>query len=152
MEDKMMEQTKSSRRDFLGFGLAAMVVSACGGCSQFGSRKPDVVAKKVDGTLRLSETDSSALLKSQTSLLVQSQEGGDKIMVVNSGNGSLFAVSTVCTHMGCEVNYDEKLGHFLCPCHKSEYGLDGQNIKGPAKRPLKRYTVRTENARVVIVL
>lgn len=146
----MMDQTKSSRRDFLGYGLAAMVVSACGGCS--GSRKPDVIASQIDGTLRLSEADSSALLKSQTSLLVQSQDGGDKIMVVHRGNGSLFAVSTVCTHMRCEVNYDKELGHLLCPCHKSEYGLDGQNIKGPAKRPLKSYTVRTENSRVVIVL
>ncbi len=146
----MMEQTKSSRRDFLGYGLAAMVVSACGGCS--GSRKPDVISSQVDGTLRLSEADSSALLKSQVGLLIQSKEGGDKIMVVNSGNGSLFAVSAVCTHMGCDVSYDKKLGHILCPCHKSEFGLDGQNIKGPAKRPLKRYTVRTENSRVVIVL
>jgi cytochrome b6-f complex iron-sulfur subunit len=147
-----MERTKSSRREFLEFGLTAMVASACGGCSQFGPRKPDVIASQVDGTLRLSEANSSILLKSQVGLLVQSKEGGDKIMVVHSDDGSLFAVSAVCTHKGCDVNYDKKLGHILCPCHGSEYGLDGQNIKGPAKRPLKRYTVRTENSRVVIVL
>lgn len=147
-----MEQTKSSRRDFLGFGLAAMAVSACGGCSQFGSRKPDAIASQVNGTLRLSEADSSALLKTQIGFLVQSKEGGDKIMVVHSGDGSLFAVSAGCTHMGCDVSYDKKLGRLLCPCHGSEFGLDGQNIKGPAKRPLKHYTVRTENARAIIVL
>ena len=152
MEDNKMERIHTSRRDFLGFGLAAMVVSACGSCSQSGSRKPDVVVSQVKGTLRLSEADSSTLLKSQAGLLVQSKDGGDKIMLVHRGDGSLFAVSAVCTHMGCEVNYDIKLGHLVCPCHKSEYGLDGQNIKGPANRPLKRYTVRTENARVVIVL
>jgi cytochrome b6-f complex iron-sulfur subunit len=147
-----MEQTKTSRRDFLGYGLTAVVVSACGGCSQFGPRKPDVIASQVDGTLRLSESDSSILLKSQVGLLVQSKDDGNKIMVVHNGNGSLSAVSAVCTHKGCDVNYDKKLGHILCPCHGSEFGLDGQNIKGPAKRPLKRYTVRTENSRVVIVL
>ncbi|MHC4085677.1 MAG: QcrA and Rieske domain-containing protein [Planctomycetota bacterium] len=147
-----MEQTKSSRRDFLGFGLTAIVVSACGGCSQFGPRKPDVIASQVNGTLRLSEADSSTLLKSQVGLLVQSKDSGDKIMVVHIGDGSLFAVSSVCTHKGCDVNYDKKLGHLLCPCHQSEYGLDGQNIKGPATRPLKRHTVRAENSRVVIVL
>jgi cytochrome b6-f complex iron-sulfur subunit len=147
-----MEKIKSSRREFLEFGLAAMVVSACGGCSQFGPRKPDVIASQVDGTLPLSEADSSILLKSQVGLLVQSKDGGDKIMVVHIGDRSLFAVSAVCTHKGCDVNYDKKLGHLLCPCHGSEFGLDGQNIKGPAKRPLKRYTIRTENSRVVIVL
>lgn len=147
-----MEQTKSSRRDFLGYGLAAMAVSVCGGCSQFSPRKPDVIASQVEGILRLSEADSSALLKSQVGLLVQSKEGDNKIMVVHSGEGSLFGVSAVCTHKGCDVNYDKKLGHILCPCHGSEFGLDGQNIKGPAKRPLKSYTIRTENSRVVIVL
>ena len=147
-----MEQTKSSRRDFLGFGLTTIVVSACGGCSQFGPRKPDVIASHVDGTLRLSKADSSTLLKSQVGLLVQSKDSGDKIMVVHIGDGSLFAVSSVCTHKGCDVNYDKKLGYLLCPCHGSEYGLDGQNIKGPATRPLKRYTIRTDNAHVIIVL
>ena len=147
-----MGQTKPSRRDFLGFGLAAMAVSACDGCSQFGPRKPDVIASQIDGTLRLSEANSSTLLKSQVGLLVQPKDGGDKIMVVHSGDGSLFAVSAVCTHKGCDVNYDKKLGHLLCPCHGSEFGLDGQNIKGPAKRPLKHHTVRTENSRVIIIL
>ena len=147
-----MERKHSSRRDFLGFGLAAMVASACSSCSQSGSRKPDAIAIQVEGTLRLSEEDSSILLKSKAGLLVQSKDGGDKIMLVHHGDGSLFAVSAVCTHMGCEVNYDMKLGHLVCPCHKSEYGLDGQNIKGPANRLLKRYTVRTENARIIIVL
>ena len=151
-EIKKMEKIKSSRREFLEFGLTAIAVSACGGCSKFGSRKPDVIASQVDGTLRLSEADSSILLKSQVGLLVQSKEGGDKIIVVHSEDGSLFAVSAVCTHMGCDVNYDKKLDHLLCPCHGSEYGLDGHNIKGPAKHPLKSYTVRTENNRVVIVL
>lgn len=147
-----MDKTKSSRRDFLGFGLAAIVASACGGCSQSGSRKPDVIASRADGTIRLSEADSSALLKSKVGFLIQLKESGEKIIVVHIGNGSLFAVSAVCTHMGCDVNYDRKLGHFLCPCHGSQYGLDGKNIKGPAKRPLKKYTARIENSRVVIVL
>ncbi len=147
-----MDKTKSSRRDFLGFGLAAMVASACGGCSQSGFRKPDLIASQADGTIRLSEADSSALFKSKVGFLVQLKESGEKIIVVHIGGGTLFAVNSVCTHMGCDVNYDQKFSHFLCPCHGSEYGLDGQNIKGPAKRPLKSYTVRTENSRVVIVL
>jgi cytochrome b6-f complex iron-sulfur subunit len=129
-----------------------MVVSACGGCSQSGFRKPDLITAQADGKIRLSEADSSTLLKSKVGFLVQLKDSGEKIMVVHIGNGSLFAVSAVCTHMGCVVNYDQKFGHFLCPCHGSEYGLDGQNTKGPATRPLKSYTVRTENNRVVIVL
>lgn len=147
-----MELTHSSRRDFLGFALAAVAASACSSCSQSGSRKPDVIAIQAENTLRLSEEDSSNLLKSKTGLLVQSKDGGDKIMLVHPGDGSLYAVSAACTHMGCDVIYDIKLGRLVCPCHNSEYGLDGRNIKGPAGRPLKTYNVRNENARVIIGL
>lgn len=147
-----MAQTESSRRVFLGYGLAGMAISACGGCSGSGSPKPDVIASQVDGMLRLSEEESSALLEAQAGLLVQAKESGERIMVVHNGNGSLFAVSAVCTHKGCIVSFDEKLGHLRCPCHGSEFGLDGQNIKGPAKSPLKSYNIRTDQGRVVIIL
>ena len=147
-----MELKNSTRREFLGFGLAAVAASACSSCSQSGSRKPDAIAVRTENTLRLSEEDSSKLIKSKASLLVQSQDGGDKIMLVHPGDGSLYAVSAVCTHMGCLVNYDIKLGRLVCPCHNSEYGLEGRNIKGPAGRPLKTYNVRTENGSVIIAL
>ena len=148
MEDIKMAQKRSSRREFLGYGLAGMAISACGGCSG----KPDIITSEVNGILRLTEAESSALLEAQSGLLVQSKQGGHKIMVVHNGNGSLFAVSAVCTHKGCNVSFDEKLGHLRCPCHGSEFGLDGQNIKGPADLPLKSYNIRTEDSRVVIIL
>ena len=147
-----MDRRKTSRRDFLGLGVAAMAASACGGCSLLGSRKPDAVVPEEAGVLRLGEADSSALLGSQTSLLVEAKGGNEKILVVHRDDGSLFAVSSVCTHMGCDVEYDKKLGHLLCPCHGSQYSLGGDNIKGPAKKPLKRYSISTENGRVVITL
>jgi Rieske Fe-S protein len=52
--------------------------------------------------------------------------------------------------MGCDVLYDKDLGHIRCPCHGSQYGLDGHNIKGPAKRPLAPYKVYTSGGIVVI--
>ena len=145
-----MDRECTSRRHFLGLGVAAAAASACGGCSLVGSRKADAVAQEDQNVLRLGQADSAALLGSEASLLVEPEGGGGKIMVVN--RGGLFAVSSACTHMGCDVKYDKKVGHLLCPCHGSQYGLDGANIKGPAKEPLKRYDVRSENGRVVIAL
>jgi len=145
-----MERTHTSRRDLLEYGVAAIVASACGGCSLSGSRQPDAVAQQTEGALRLSEQDSETLLKSEGSLLTKG--ANDKILVVHRSDGGLFAVSAGCTHMGCDVNFDKDLGRLVCPCHGSEFDLEGQNLKGPAKRPLKRYTVRTENSQVVIEL
>ena len=147
-----MEQRRTSRRDFLGFGVTAIAVSACSSCSLIGSRKSDAVVPEEAGILRLSEVDSSTLLGTETSLLVASKGGKHKILVIHRADGNLFAVSAACTHIGCDVEYDKKLGHLLCPCHGAQYGLGGDNIKGPAKRPLKSYNVGTENGRVVITL
>ena len=46
----------------------------------------------------------------------------------------LYAISVVCTHLGCVVNY--KAAQFECPCHGSVFNAAGYIMKGPAKLPL----------------
>ncbi len=41
-----------------------------------------------------------------------------------------------CTHMGCILNFDSTKEKFICPCHSSEFSLDGKRLKGPAIRDL----------------
>ena len=147
-----MEQKHTSRRDFLESGVAAIVASSCGGCALFGSRKPDAVVQEDEGVLRLGKSDSELLLASGASRLIQANGTNEKILVVHRGGGKLSAVSAICTHKGCNVKYDIKLGHLVCPCHDSQYSLEGQNIKGPAELPLKQYNVETEDGWIVISL
>lgn len=151
-EVNAMDPEYASRRDFLQFGMVAAAASACGGCGLFGARRPDAVVEQTQGAIRLSEEQSSTLLGSEGSLLVQPENAAGKILVVHRDDGSLYAVNAACTHAGCDVLYDQNLGHIRCPCHGSEFGLDGQNIKGPAKEPLKAYKVAARNGRVVIEL
>jgi cytochrome b6-f complex iron-sulfur subunit len=54
--------------------------------------------------------------------------------------------------MGCTVGYKSETGRIVCPCHGSQFGLDGSVFKGPAKSPLNRHEVRTENGQVVVDL
>lgn len=51
----------------------------------------------------------------------------------------MFAVSSVCTHLGCNVRWDEQREGFECPCHGSSFDRNGKNTTGPAPRPLKWY-------------
>lgn len=51
----------------------------------------------------------------------------------------MFAISSVCTHLGCNVRWDDVRGGFNCPCHGSSFDGTGQNIDGPAPKPLKWY-------------
>ena len=41
-----------------------------------------------------------------------------------------------CTHNGCLVKYDKTNGKLICPCHDSEFSLDGKVLKGPASKDL----------------
>lgn len=56
------------------------------------------------------------------------------VFVFNSPAG-FYAISSVCTHLGCNVRYIEGNG-FACPCHGSRYDENGQVVSGPAPRPL----------------
>ena len=49
---------------------------------------------------------------------------------------SIYALSTVCTHLGCTPNWLEAEKKFKCPCHGSGFRSTGMHFEGPAPRPL----------------
>ena len=75
----------------------------------------------------------------------------EEVVLIHAGDG-FHCVSRKCTHMGCKVGYDPEARHIKCPCHGSEYTLDGDNKKGPAKEPLRQYEARLAGANVEIVV
>ena len=67
------------------------------------------------------------------------------VWVVNAdynGEPQLFALKSVCTHLGCTPNWLEAEQKFKCPCHGSGFYKDGINFEGPAPRPLERYAIQ----------
>ena len=146
-----MAQGRVSRRGFLRLGAAA-AAAVCGGCGMSGSRKADVVAEPRQGVIRLTSAQSAALLASEGSVLVQAKGHRDKIIVVHLTDHVLYAVSGICTRTGCTANFNKDTGEIDCPCDDSQYALDGSIIRGPAKQPLRRYDVTTEDGQVLIKL
>jgi cytochrome b6-f complex iron-sulfur subunit len=66
------------------------------------------------------------------------------VWIVNTeynGTPEIFALRTVCTHLGCTPNWLEAEQKFKCPCHGSGFYKDGINFEGPAPRPLERYAI-----------
>ena len=57
------------------------------------------------------------------------------------GQSQIFALKSVCTHLGCTPNWLEGEQKFKCPCHGSGFYKDGINFEGPAPRPLERYAI-----------
>lgn len=67
------------------------------------------------------------------------------VWVVNGdfqGLQQVYALKTVCTHLGCTPSWLEAEQKFKCPCHGSGFYKDGVNFEGPAPRPLERYAIR----------
>jgi cytochrome b6-f complex iron-sulfur subunit len=58
------------------------------------------------------------------------------------GQPQIYALRTVCTHLGCTPFWSESEQKFKCPCHGSGFSKDGINFEGPAPRPLERYAIR----------
>lgn len=72
-----------------------------------------------------------------------------KIYLVNDGD-SIIALSPVCTHLGCFVNFDKNSNEFICPCHGGKYDSEGKVLKGPPKEPLQRLPVKIENKKIFV--
>jgi cytochrome b6-f complex iron-sulfur subunit len=57
------------------------------------------------------------------------------IYLVRADEG-YFALSMVCTHLGCLTAWNQDLGIIACPCHGSKFKRTGEKIEGPAPKPL----------------
>ena len=63
---------------------------------------------------------------------------GGKIAAYRDDKGSLHCVSPVCTHLGCQLNWNSGDRSWDCPCHGSRFSPSGEILQGPAVKPLER--------------
>lgn len=73
---------------------------------------------------------------------------GRAVAVFRDAEG-VYAVSTICTHLGCVVKPGP--GGFQCPCHGSHFAPDGAVLKGPAPKPLPWLSVSSAGEGSVVI-
>jgi len=64
-----------------------------------------------------------------------------RFYIVRLGDGGFLAVYHRCTHLGCTVPWDAAQQKFICPCHSSEFDMQGTVKNPPAPRPLDLFVV-----------
>jgi cytochrome b6-f complex iron-sulfur subunit len=64
--------------------------------------------------------------------------------------GGLLAISSVCTHLHCIVNWNEVTKRFECPCHGAKFNKEGEVLEGPPPRPLDLHKLQVTAGNVVI--
>lgn len=118
----------------------------------FGWRPMRVAAQAQDGfgtgSLRLRVADYPALQQDFGSVRLGTSDqfgafpaGLYYPVIINRAAGGIFhALSSRCPHEGCTVNaLDPEAHKLVCPCHFSEFQIDGSYVTGPANGPLTRY-------------
>ena len=71
------------------------------------------------------------------------------LLVLDSG-GQYHAMSAVCTHLSCTVQYRADQRQVWCACHNGAYDLNGRNVSGPPPRPLQVYDVHVQGDEIVV--
>ncbi len=62
----------------------------------------------------------------------------------------IFAMSAVCTHLGCMTRYLDTEQRIFCPCHGSQFDQNGQVTAGPAPQPLPRLHISLADGELVV--
>jgi len=80
------------------------------------------------------------------------RQGKSALFVKESESGQLRAFSARCTHLGCLVEFLDEEQKFRCNCHGSVFDADGNNLSGPAPRPLHPYRVEVQGDDIIVTV
>jgi nucleotide-binding universal stress UspA family protein/nitrite reductase/ring-hydroxylating ferredoxin subunit len=61
---------------------------------------------------------------------------GEKVAAYLHDDGTTYALSARCTHLGCIVGWNSRARTWDCPCHGSRFEYTGMIVNGPAANPL----------------
>jgi len=67
-------------------------------------------------------------------------------VLLKKPDGSLIALSLLCTHVCCVCTYDPASDAVYCPCHGSVFDGSGNVVQGPASSPLPKVQLRVDGA------
>lgn len=132
MSNKTDEKKEVSRRDFLGLASIGMAVLAS--ITVIGG-----AFRMVKANVRYEESTKFKIGMLEDFPVGSVKKIDDKKVFIFSDENGLFAMTAVCTHLGCIV-FKTEWG-FQCPCHGSQYNGSGKVIGGPAPRSLAWFEI-----------
>lgn len=100
--------------------------------AKFVSVNAKVFAALVSG--KLAPASDKINIKAGEAAIVEVE--GHKVGVYRDDKEKLHFVDTTCTHMGCELKWNDAEKTWDCPCHGSRFTYEGDIVEGPAHHPL----------------
>ena len=138
------EPENPSRRDLLSrIGLGACALAAAGS----GAVTLDFLKPKVLFEPPTKFTAGTALDYPEGTVRFDREH---RAYVVGGASG-VYAMSAVCTHLGCITRHVSDENAIACPCHGSRFDLEGNVTHGPAPRPLPWLEVTVDASGQLVV-
>ena len=144
----MAEETKLNRREFISwfwlgwitFSVIVGIVASALGRFLF----PNVLFEKPSKFRAGMPTDYSVGVDERF-------KDTQSVWLVKTNDNTMYALSTVCTHLGCTPNWLSSEQKFKCPCHGSGFRPTGLNYEGPAPRPLERFAINFDETGNIVI-
>lgn len=76
--------------------------------------------------------------------------GGKPVLLFRTAAGDLKALTAICTHLACTVQYRPERSDIWCACHNGVYSAAGANVSGPPPRALTALEVNVRGDKVVV--
>lgn len=106
------------------------------GFTEFVKENADVAYHFVADRINIHETDSLNRLRPDSGKVVE--VNGQKIAAYRDSDGKIHALSPVCTHTRCIVNWNQEEKSWDCPCHGARFDISGNVLTGPARKELQQ--------------
>jgi cytochrome b6-f complex iron-sulfur subunit len=139
----MTSGRRSLIRWLLGGGIFSSIASFLYPVTRF-IMPPNVpeaaVNEVVAGKVQMLQPNAAAIVKF----------GNKPVLLIRTSETEWKALTAVCSHLNCTVQYKEDTHQIWCACHNGFYDLDGKVVSGPPPKPLDEFVVRIRGDEVVI--
>ncbi len=109
------------------------------GFTEFVKENADVAWRFLADRFKIKEEDSLRSLQKDSGKVLEID--GKKIAAYRDETGKLHALSPVCTHAKCIVNWNQTERSWDCPCHGARYDINGEVLTGPARTELEQIDI-----------
>jgi cytochrome b6-f complex iron-sulfur subunit len=136
-----------------GLGFAAVgALAVAAGCQQQGSSLSTASSASCGNgmCIDLGDAANKQLTNAGGAMLIDT--ASDTIMVVRVSDTQVIALSAICTHAGCAMDFNASQHVLDCPCHGSQFSTDGSVTRGPARQALRVYSVTMANNMITVAV
>ena len=103
---------------------------------ELGNMLKEVVYSEVINKLKVTDEHTKDIKQGEAKII---NIEGEKVGIYRNKEGKLFAIKPFCTHLGCELSWNNLENTWDCPCHGSKFTYEGKSIYDPSIKDLTVY-------------